>query len=410
MRPHSPSSAALRRAAACGLAAVGLFAATLTAPAAYAAGPEFALGGPAEVAVQPYPDSGAPLSSDFAVWADNPAEDGEGGGGFDAEYSVTVDFGSLAGVAEVKVTKPSGDPCAVEGAIATCDGYGIWAGRGDVAAVEVTAAEGSADGDSGTVEVTAQAEGATFTGFTATVTIGGPDLAVEPLTMDTEPSVGDVLPAPIAFTNQGTRAAEGLLLSLKATRGMSFADRYDNCEYSEEDDGHFAPTSVVLCRFEGTYEPGVVYELAEPLRLKVTDRAYYDIFTYHVDEDSARARAGLRGGATFGEGSGGSELKLEKRPVADSSTADLDPWNNYGEVDFRTENTADFDVYGDSADAGEGETVTAEVGFRNQGRAWVGYLRSGEPVATLEIKVPEGATVTRKPDECRGVTDDGLCI
>ncbi|NEE11263.1 peptidase, partial [Streptomyces sp. SID7499] len=77
------------------------------------------------------------------------------------------------------------------------------------------------------------------------------------------------------------------------------------------------------------------------------------------------------------------------------------------EADFRTENTADFVAYGDQVAGPEGATVKADIGFRNEGPAWIGHIRSGEDVATVDFTVPQGASVIAKPERCRAVTADG---
>ncbi|MEK8144560.1 hypothetical protein NKH18_31290 [Streptomyces sp. M10(2022)] len=102
----------------------------------------------------------------------------------------------------------------------------------------------------------------------------------------------------------------------------------------------------------------------------------------------------------------GPELTLRKAGPA-ALGADPEPGDNQREADFRTENTADFTATGAEARGAVGETVTATVGFRNEGPAWIGNIRSGEPVAVLDLTVPEGAEVTGKPDSCQGVTAGG---
>ena len=245
----------------------------------------------------------------------------------------------------------------------------------------------------------------TFVPFSTKVVIGGPDLVMKQLPFDQEPVPGQVQPAPVTFTNEGTAAADGVLLTLMYSRGLDLPERYSNCAYTDGADTRAGiPWSTALCSFAGSYEAGATYTLAEPLSVEATDRAFHDTFVYRVNEDGAAQRAAQRAGARFGQGTGPA-LALKKVPSALS--ADLDPHDNQQEVDFRTENTADFVAYGDRVTGAEGDTVTARIGFRNEGPAWIGHLRSGESVATLDLTVPEGATVTGKPDSCRGVTADG---
>ncbi|PZT76192.1 MULTISPECIES: peptidase [unclassified Streptomyces] len=389
------------------LASAGLLAAgTLTtAGPAHAAGPEFTIGGPAETALHPYPATGAPQKASLALTLTNPSEDEENGA-YQGEYTVRFDFGGLAGVADVAFGEDGSLDCERTGTTAVCHDYGIWPGVSTLADLEVTAAKGSEDGDSGTIEVTAEAAGATFRPFTARVSVGGPDLSMKRLPFRTELKPGDSRPVPISFTNHGTRAARGVLLTLRNTRGLAFTQRYQNCEYSEDEGGMGSPGvwTTALCSFPGSYEPGTTYTLAEPPVLRATGHALYDSLLYRINEDGTDARAAQRAGARFSPGNGAA-LVLRKAPTPRSG--DLEPGDNQQEADFRTANTADFAAYGDRAAGKAGDTVDVTLGFRNRGPAWIGHIRSGEDVATVDFTVPHGSYVVSKPDVCRGVTAQG---
>ncbi|MCX4964320.1 peptidase [Streptomyces sp. NBC_00654] len=402
---------ALRRTAG-GLAVAGLLAAgSLSAGAlavaapVKAADPVFTLGGPAQTGLYPYPASGSPRKSTVGITVSNPAEDEETGG-YRGEVTYTFDLSGVAGVADVGFDGEAGAECEVTGATAVCHDDRVWAGLSLLTDLRVGAAKGSKEGDSGTIRVTGAAEGATFTPFTTKVTVGGPDLVMKQLPFDQEPAPGDTQQAPITFTNDGTRAADGVLLTLMYSRGLDLPQRYSNCEYLENsapEMGDFA-WSTALCSIDGEFEAGGTYTLETPLTVKSTERAYYDTFIYRIHEDGADQRAAHRAGARFDRGTGPA-LTLKKVPSARG--LDLNPRDNQQEADFRTKNTADFVAYGDKASGAEGDTVKADIGFRNKGPAWIGYLRSGEDVATVDFTVPQGASVTAKPDSCRGVSAGG---
>ncbi|NEC63121.1 peptidase [Streptomyces sp. SID9727] len=401
MRSTTPFRRAAGIVASAGLLAGGLL--TLSGPA-QAADPEFTIGGPAETALHPSPATGSPRKTSLDITVTNPSEDEENGD-FAQEYTVRFDFGKLAGVADVSFGKEAGPDCERTGTTAVCHDYGIRPGLNTLAELRVSAAEGSEDGDSGTIEVTAEAEGATFRPFTAHVSIGGPDLSMKRLPLRTELKPGDSQPVPVTFTNNGTRAARGVLLTLRNTRGLEFTERYQNCEYSEEDLGMGPGAwSTALCTFPGSFEPGATYTLEVPPVLRATERALYDSFLYRINEDGTDARAALRSGARFSPGKG-AELTLREAPAVRS--ADLDPTDNQQDADFRTTNTADFAAYGDKAAGKPGDTVDVTLGFRNKGPAWIGYIRSGEDVATVDFTVPHGSYVVSQPDACRGVTASG---
>ncbi|WP_406392766.1 peptidase [Streptomyces sp. NBC_00887] len=397
---------ALRRTAG-SLAAAGLLAAgslAVGAPA-QAADPAFTLGGPAETALHPYPATGAPQKTSLGFTVSNPVQDEDG---YQGEVTYTLDLSGIAGVADIDIAEDTGADCEITGATAVCHDYGVYAGLSTVADFDLTAAKGGKDGASGTIEVTGSADGVTFVPFTTKVTIGGPDLVMQQLPFKQQLKPGETQPAPITFANRGTTAADGVLLTLMYSRGLELPERYANCEYNgeagEEPQDGFA-WSTALCSVEGSYEPGATYTLGVPLSVKATERAYYDTFIYRINEDSAAQRSAQRAGAPFTRGTG-PELAL-KKVTSSARSGDLNPWDNQQEADFRTENTADFVATGAKGSGSAGETVAAVIGFRNEGPAWIGNIRSGEPVATVDFTVPRGAEVTGKPDSCQGVTAAG---
>ncbi|MEW2068009.1 peptidase [Streptomyces sp. NPDC007346] len=403
----------LHRAAG-SLAAAGLLAAAslagAAAPAQAADIPVLAIGGPAETALYPYEEGGEPQHSTLGLTINNPTGS-EGDDDYETEFTITLDLSGIAGVADAAAEGEFSD-CEVTGAKAVCTDRGIWAGLRGIDDILLTAAKGSKEGDTGTISVTGESKGATFTPFTTKVTVGGVDLVMEELPFKEQTNPGDKQQAPITFTNRGTRAADGVLLGLVYTRGLDIAQRYANCEYTE--DGTDLPGSgwtTALCSVEGSFGVGETYTLATPLTIEATTRAFNDIFIYRIHEDSAAQRKALRAGASFERGAGAVlkavPVKAPAKKGATARSGDLNPWDNQHEADFRTKNTADFVAYGDQVAGAEGSTVKADIGFRNEGPAWIAYLRSGETVAALDFTVPQGATVTAKPDRCHAVTADG---
>ncbi|MFE2017076.1 peptidase [Streptomyces sp. NPDC059499] len=402
MTRFSPRTA-LRRTAG-SLAAAGLLAAgslAVGAPA-QAADPAFTLGGPAETALHPYPATGSPQKTSLGLTVSNPVQGEEG---YQGEVTYTLDLSGIAGVADIDVAEDTGADCEITGATAVCHDYGVYSGLSSIADFDLTAAEGGKDGASGTIEVTGSADGATFVPFSTKVTIGGPDLVMKQLPFEQQLKPGDVQPAPITFANRGTTAADGVLLTLMYSRGLEIPERYANCEYNGEEPGDVFAWSTALCSVEGSYEPGATYTLAVPLSVRASERAYHDTFIYRINEDSAAQRSAQRAGAPFTRGTG-PELTL-KKVTSSARSGDLNPWDNQQEADFRTDNTADFVATGAKGAGTVGETVAATIGFRNEGPAWIGNIRSGEPVATVDFTVPPGSEVTGKPDSCQGVTAAG---
>ncbi|MER7697442.1 peptidase [Streptomyces sp. NPDC096095] len=400
----------LRRAAG-SLAAASLVAAASLAGAAAPAqaddAPVFTLGGPAETALRPHPGSGEPQRTTVEFTLNNPAQ-GEGDG-YGGHFTLTFDLGDIAGVADVAFGESAGADCEVTGTKAVCEDWGVWPGLRTVVRLQVSAAEGSGAGDTGAIRVTGEAQDATFTPFTTRVTVGGPDLVMKQLPFDQELNPGDTQQAPITFSNRGTRDADGVLLTLLYSRGLDIPQRYTNCEYTvDTPDAPGIGWTTALCSVEGAFEAGETYTLATPLTIEATTRAFYDTFVYRIHEGGAAQRTAQRAGASVerGEGSVLKAVPVGKKGAA-ARSLDLDPRDNQQEVDFRTKNTADFVAYGDEASGAAGTTVRADLGFRNEGPAWIGYIRSGESVATVDFTVPQGASVIAKPDRCRGVTAKG---
>ncbi|WP_254811891.1 peptidase [Streptomyces cavourensis] len=366
------------------------------------AAPVFALGGPAETALHPYAEGGDGPKRSTARITVTGADDTA----YEGEFTVTFDLTGVAAVADVAFEPEAGIECATTApGSATCTGHGISPGRSTVTDLLLTAAKGSEQGGTGTVRVTGEAEGAAFTPFTTQVTVGGPDLVMHRLPFDHEPVPGQKQQAPITFTNRGSRAADGVLLTLRHSRGLDIPQRYSNCAYTTDE-----AWTTARCTVEGAFEAGATYTLAAPLTLKTTDRAYRDIFTYGIHE----AGTGTGRGATPARatrGTAGDVLRAVPAPRPMTARAlDLEPGDNEHEADFRTGNTADFVAYGDTASGEAGATVTARVGFRNDGPAWIGHLRSGESVAAVDFTVPQGATVTSAPEGCQGVSAEGTAL
>ncbi|WP_411081920.1 peptidase [Streptomyces sp. cmx-18-6] len=412
MTRFSPRTASRSRAG--GLAATALLlaagsltvAATTAPPRAEA--PVFALGGPAGTALHPYAEGGGePRRTAVAITVANPAG---GGKGYEGDFAVTFDLTGAGGVADLDTLALDAGPgitCGTTGPrTAVCTGHGLPPGLTPLADLLLGAAEGSEPGDSGTIRVTGEAGGAAFTPFTARLTVGGPDLVMRELPFEHELTPGHRQPAPITFTNRGSRAAEGVVLTLRYSRGLDIPQRYSNCAYATDaPDLPGGGWTTARCSVEGSFEAGGTYTLAAPLTLEATTRAYRDTFVYGIHESGADRRAPAARSLAHGADAVLRAVQL-KQPGA-ARAVDLEPGDNERRADFRTENTADFVAYGDTASGAVGDTVTADIGFRNDGPAWIGRLRSGGSVAAVDFTVPPGATVVSAPAGCRAARADG---
>ncbi|MGW7332152.1 LPXTG cell wall anchor domain-containing protein [Streptomyces sp. NPDC054840] len=379
---------------------------------AYAADPVFTLAGPAAIGLRPHPgQSGEPqkTSVEFRIVNDSTKT-------FDRPSTFTIDLSALKGVADVTLAKGREADCKLTAAAVTCKRWGLWTGESTVVNLDLRAAEGSKAGATADLTLTGTAEGATFEAATTKVRVGGPDLVLERARLKAEQKPGDKQNLSIVFANEGTDPVNGVVLEMRTTHGIGLVEQYDNCSYAEDSTaGRPWNTgwSTVQCLLEGEYEPGGVYGVDGPLTLKAAPHAFVDGLTYAVYAAGDQPKAAKNRAAASGkEPVGGNKLTAaERAPKASARSArpavDLDPWNNVQEFDFATRNTADLVASGVSLKGKAGETVDADFGFRNNGPAWVAYLRSGEDVARTDIVIPAGARVTKVPAGCKGVEADG---
>ncbi|MFI5981329.1 LPXTG cell wall anchor domain-containing protein [Streptomyces sp. NPDC051555] len=388
------------------LAVAGSVALGLTTPAA-AADPVLPLIGPSAVGLRLHPGTptGVAKESRLVFTLPEPAA-GDAAQVPRGEVTFTVDLGKLAGIADVRENPAVAHPeCVRAAATLVCKDPGTAGVRPGIDLL-IGAAKGSADGAAADLAVTATLQGATIRPATTKVSVGGPDLVMEKLPLKADLVPGQKQPVALAFANTGNRAAHGVVLELTATRGMEFVESYDNCVTRGG-----GRTAVTLCSFEGDFAPGEAWELADPLTIKATERAYEDQLGYGIYETGSRPDGASALSTPAGKGTG-KTLAVKKHGAVTSgkSATDLEPGDNRREFAFRTANTADFGATGATVPAKAGQTVTAEVGFRNQGPAWIDRARIGEApvaVARTDVRVPAGTSVTKKPEACRAVNADG---
>ncbi|HWU10327.1 MAG TPA: hypothetical protein VN520_28825 [Streptomyces sp.] len=288
---------------------------------------------------------------------------------------LTVDVSGLTGVAEV--SWPGN--CTASGTGAVCDIPVVPAIGGDYedqVFLTVRAADGAEAGAQGRITYEATAAGgpegtltAPHESFETTLTVGsGPDLAIGPVTDVEGARPGDERTVPFKVTNNGNESADGFTLALHASYGLTDLTRYDACAYTTTDGTDYAPSNKANCTFDQVLAPGDSFELPEPLTVRLAPHALNERLDIDV------------------EPGGGAQ--------------DLDSGNDYAVLQIGADNTADFSVTGDAVSGAAGETVTAELTFKNNGPAWFGNLGSGDPVAEVRLIVPEGTEVTGVPSGC----------
>ncbi|MFI5636016.1 peptidase [Streptomyces goshikiensis] len=386
------------------LAASGLVALGLATTPAHAADPVFTLSGPAEVGLRPHPGpSGDAQKTTVEFRVGNTT-----GTVFDKRSTFTIDLSAFKGIADVTLDKDRSGDCTQTATAVTCVRDGLYPSERRVAILELRAAKDSKLGASADLTMTGKTEGATFKPATTKVKVGGPDLVLEKAALKEKMNPGDTQGLPIVFANAGTEAVDGVALRIDTTHGMDLVEKYDNCSVDKASEW----MTGTVCVLDGEFEPGAVYEVSGALTLKAAAHAFHDGIVYSVNaagkEPAARQQLGKN---TTGTGkklavTERTPAKAALRPGAGAGT-DLAPGNNRHEFDFEVKNTADLAADALSLKGKAGDTVKADLGFRNKGPAWVSYARLGSGVARTDIVIPEGAKVTKAPAGCEGVEADG---
>ncbi|MER7537195.1 hypothetical protein ABTX77_20780 [Streptomyces sp. NPDC097704] len=360
----------LARLAACATAA-GLVTVGVTAAPAAADSDQLWIVSPWELALPKGVDGGEAqaVTLGLGLYHDNAGvrvTDGE----------LTVDASGLAGVADI--TWP--DTCAPVGITHVCSVPEVPLTGEAPVEVKLRAAAGAGAGVTGQITYTATAHTDTGTmtasGSSTTVRVAsGPDLVVAQAAPVTGVAPGSTVPVPVSAVNRGNEPANGVQVTLYATRGLDLGTVAPQCTSQPLGEGTIKPITKIDCAFDDVVVPGGSFALPAALQAKTAPYAMSERIDIGVQ---------ARGGAE-----------------------DLDPGNNGTIASIGVTNTADFAVRGERLTAAAGETVRADVTFRNRGPAWVANLGSGDPVGSVDVTVPQGSTATAVPDACEPRTADG---
>jgi hypothetical protein len=292
---------------------------------------------------------------------------------------LTVDVSGLAGVAEV--TWP--ENCAPSGTTAVCSFPEVQlTGFPPQLHLKVRAASGADVGAGGRISYTATAtttgEGGLLTAHENSTTVrvaSGPDLILNQPAPVSDVAPGSTVPVPFSVVNNGNERAEGVQVTFYVTRGLDIGGVAPQCTSTPVGEETIKPVTRVDCAFDDVVEPGGTFTLPAPLRATVASYAFAE-----------RIDMGVRPG---------------------NGVENLSPEGHGAVASIGVRNTADFAVRGAKVSGAAGETVKAELTFRNRGPAWIANLGSGDPVAAVDVTVPRGATVTGVPEGCQPRTLDG---
>ncbi|MDG9716934.1 hypothetical protein [Streptomyces sp. DH24] len=312
-------------------------------------------------------------------------------------YTITVDARSLAGAASVDFSQlDPGAGCSVDGLVATCAGYEIYAGSdyNDFGGIRLDVTDESAAGDFGSIEITAEGEGVDFTGHTVDVLVGGPELRMKQLAEPADLRAGGTFQAPLGFHNVGGLGGHGVVLRISGSRGLSFAGDFGNCSYDPHDPDDLLGQSSAICVFDSDFAGDAAYGLSTPFPVATADFALNDVLHYSFTAMPVEQARELLAQGDYRAGDG---VALELVRVPDADPAD---YARYAELDLPTTNTFDLDLTGERLRARQGATVSVDVGFQNHGPAWLALLRSGGEPVSFRVDLPQGTTVTSVPEGC----------
>ncbi|MEV5606802.1 hypothetical protein [Streptomyces sp. NPDC052225] len=321
--------------------------------------------------------------------------------------TLTVDASELAGIADV--TWPA--TCTQDGTSAlkaTCSFGTLDTSPWITAATLGIRAEADAPADAAAyIHYTASADSAfgpltAYPSDTHVSVANGPDLGLNELPFNTKVATNSDVAQPVRLTNTGNETADRTILTLFASHGLELAHRYGNCTYAEGDKASNPTGTTAVCVLDQAVAPGQTYDLSPATAVRTTGAALYERFDYQVTPYTDEAYQQAIAGRSFVQGTGDAFVPARVSALrAASGTTDLNPGDNYRMATYTAANTADLKAIGkDITGVSAGDTVTARVGVRNKGPAWVASLGAGASVATTDVTLPSGTTVTQKPEMC----------
>ncbi|MGW0117646.1 hypothetical protein [Streptomyces sp. NPDC003327] len=290
---------------------------------------------------------------------------------------LTVDVSGLAGIAEV--TWPAN--CAPTGTTAVCSLPEVPTTGVTPVKLQVRAAAGTPAGTTGRISYQAKAattaEGGELTAaenWTDVRVTSGPDLVLAGPEPVSGVAPGSTVPVRFSVANHGDQPANGVQVSMYVTRGLTLGGLAPQCTSTPVGEGTVKPVTQVDCAFDDVVAPGGTFTLPADVSAQVAPYALAERVDIGVQPRGAE---------------------------------DIQPQDNGTVAAVTATNTADFAVRGARVTGGAGETVAVPVTFRNRGPAWIANLGSGDPVAAVDVTVPQGATATVVPDACEPRTADG---
>ncbi|MFI6267592.1 LPXTG cell wall anchor domain-containing protein [Micromonospora zamorensis] len=324
------------------------------------------------------------------------------------DFTITVDRAAVTDFATVTLTDALAG-CSEAGSVITCKLKG--ADTIDyVLDLTVEAKDSASIGKKGDLTLTLATKGRANVTTKSTIEVGeGVDLkADEALTVSGAP--GESVKAPLRVANVGDKTTNGAVLLLTSTPGITAA-RHSNCSYL-----YAFGTNFAQCAMDQKIEPGAVLQLDSSSSLKIAADAWAPgeqsgSGWWFADGDWATEfLAEFPIPADQWEKGTGAALTLVPAPSVQARQlrqTDKDSSNNATEIlaTVTGSQRADAAATGAEVSGAVGKTVSAKVGFVNNGPAMINSYSPNELVTTAEITIPAGATAVTAPEECLPVKD-----
>ncbi|WP_353943399.1 hypothetical protein ABII15_18300 [Streptomyces sp. HUAS MG91] len=320
--------------------------------------------------------------------------------------TLTVDASELAGIADV--TWPTNCTEDVASSLRATCAFGSLDGAPWITAATLgIRAEADAPADASAYLHYSASADSTFGPLDAYPTdthltvANGPDLGLNQLPFSAKVDINSDVAQPVRLTNSGNRTADRTILTLFASHGLDLAHRYGNCTYLEGDRVSNPMGTTAVCVLDQAVAPGQTYDLSPATAVRTTGAALYERFDYQVAAYTDEAYQQAIEGRPFVQGSGADFVPAPVAALRSADTDDLNPEDNYRMRTLTAANTADLRATATNiTGAAVGTTVTARIGVLNRGPAWVASLGAGASVATVDVTLPAGTTVTKKPAMC----------
>ncbi|MFD7410091.1 hypothetical protein [Kitasatospora purpeofusca] len=320
---------------------------------------------------------------------------------------LTLDTSGLDGVA---VLTASGGRCVTAARTITCDlGYlnsdsvnitdHLWA----------SAVPGAKAGTRGVVHAALTAPGAEPANKDFAVEVGGAAFRAAEIAAKQHAKVGSTFTPAVRFANRGGVSAARAVVEVLILPGLKVENWPSNCEYATDPgqigrEGFGTPIATIhgICTVEGEILPNEPVRL-NGLDLTVTSEAEYTMadFMVFADPNAAGTQgAELRRRLSFERGTG-APATLTRDSAEGIPSGYPDANGHFTEQEVFADNGADFGLTGTWTPDASGRAGTLTVTAANRGPASIFDRSGGEGTPFVRIQLPEGATVTDLPENCR---------